>query len=574
MDGIKLQDASLPVPKVRSNFDLSHNRKFDLKFGELYPVLMEPVMPSDRYSVSYRHLFRMAPFLSQVFQNYVINLDFYYVPNRVLWSNFDNFMTAGYDGKQNFVHPYIKGNSVSAYAVQNGGNFFGANPGSLFDALGIPNNYLLNADRDDKINALPFFAYLQVILDYWMGNSATDLQQLVQTVRTNGHICVDGDQTNEMCQMLNVLRTCRTNYSPTATGGIVDPNIFGCVQRLYPLDYFTEGRTDPQLGPVMTIPLQLVNTDSSGVQTFQFSSTWSGGTGTTPAQISYQTGTDKIKLQTQGGTNITVNGSVFENTATIPDFYSAARVQEFLTLMGFTGFNPSDTIAAEFGVKNNDSRLHRAEFLYHSSENMEIGEVFSNNVNVPNATEGATEFNDIAGVGTAIGKSTAGNKGFECFIPEHGFIVGLCSIYPEAGYHQGMPRIFRQLDRFEYPHPLFAELGMQATRQEEIYMSLNNLDWSNDFNYNTRYSEYKVHYNRVSGALKDSLDYMTATRKFSASPSFNDDFLRVKPNDNNLNRTFNVVSDLPTDRPIFGDIQFYINANRPLPYYGVPKFGI
>lgn len=572
MDGINLKQAPSPVKNVRSNFDLSFNRKTDLKFGQLFPFLMEPVMPGDNYSISYNYLLRMAPFISQVFQKYVVAFDYYYVPNRLLYKNFDNFLTAGYDGKRTYIHPYLDLGSLRDVIVANTFDI----SHSIFNALDIPTLYYLNAQTKvpgHYVNALPFYAYLRVFLDYWIG-TGTALNSIKENMLNNKYLVGDGDCTQDFATLYNQLRNGGSQFSSY---------LFELLPRLYPLDYFTEARPDPQLGPVMTIPLSLVNTDTNGTQTFQFLN-YAGSNGTQTPLIRFNNGSKNISLSDSSGTNnIVVNGSVFDNTATIPDFYSAARVQEFLTLMGFSGFSPEDTIAAEFGVKNSDERLSRSEFLFHDQHVVEIGEVFSNNVNVPNATQGATEFNDLPGVGTAIAKSNNGSRGFKKFIPEHGFIVGLCSVYPEAAYSEGLPRIYNQLDRFDYPHPMFAELGMQSIKNKELSVDLSTLDWDNDFAYTPRYSEYKVHTNKVNGSLQNSLNYMTGSRRFHplpnsnepyVQPTFNDNFLRVLPGLDHLNRTFNVTSNYPYDCPLFLDIQNTIFANRQLPYYGLPKFGV
>lgn len=234
-----------------------------------------------------------------------------------------------------------------------------------------------------------------------------------------------------------------------------------------------------------------------------------------------------------------------------------------------TGFTSQDSIAAEFNVKNKDARVHKAEFIYHDTVNMSIGEVFSNNVNVP--TEDSGSMTDIAGVGTAIAKGNSSTRGFDYFAPEYGYIVGLMSVYPEASYCQGIPKHFCVLDRFDYPHPKLANLGMTDIKVKEVYCGVGNDKnvYNNPFCYVPPYDWCKSNINRLNGQMRNTLSYLTAGRIFGSAPTFNDHFLRVEPSQNNLNRTFNVVSDLPFDQPIFCDVQQNIYANRQLPKFGL-----
>lgn len=582
MNGINLKDARPNVKNPRSNFDLSFNRKFDTKFGQLYPFLCMPVMPSDKVNIGSDTLVRFAPFVSQVFQRYVVATDYYYVPSRVVWNKFDNFMTAGYDGKQEYVMPSLNVDKLhSLFVLGSSANILN----TIFDALDFSQDAYMNCNGLD-LNALPFFAYYRIILDYWLG-VGMPLTKLYEQLMNEGdminlvtnYMHASGFEEG-LCAIAGALQSGNPDFVLPEK---VDPQtLFSPIPRLYPLDYFTEARPDPQLGPVMTIPLQLVNTDSDGTQTFRLVNN-SSFSNSGYVAVTTQGGSNEITVTDNNtGNKITVNGSVFNNVASINDFYSAARVQELLTLYGFSGFMPQDTVAAEFGVKNSDSRLHRSQFLYHDQFDMSIGEVFSNNVNLggQGPVGSGAETDSIPGVGTAYSKGNGFSRGFDFNVPEHGYIFGLMSVYPEASYCQGYPRHLTQLDRFDYPHPLLSQLGMQEIKQGEIFSESTNHSWDETFAYTPRYSDYKVGINRVNGQLRTSLKYMTAGRLFDNDPvnssvrdvRFNDSFLRVLPGYNNLNKTFNVTSDLPHDAPIFVDIQNRIYANRPLPYYGLPKF--
>lgn len=573
--GINLKDARPRPNNPTGNFDLSHRVKFDFQFGRLVPSLCLPVMPGDDIYLSFDQLVRMAPFKSQVYGDFIIATDFYYVPNRLLWHDFNNFMTAGYNGKHEYVHPYIEGTKV----IETIQNILPQEQHNIFNYLDIPNIYWgVTSDHSFSypLNAFPWAAYLRVYLDYWLGVGQPINQLYEEIVSRDNSILTEGDNSDILTYLQAQLASSNPDYVfPEEPSDNYFDELFAPLYRLYPLDYFTQARPDPQLGPVMTIPMKLVNTDANGTQTFTFLNAASSSNTNDSLRAVYTAGSKNMTVfaNSAGGASnpIVVNASVLNNVASIPDFYSAARIQELCTLYGFSGFMPQDTVAAEFGVNLSDKSLQRSQFLHHHQELISIGEVFSNNVNSPSTAGDA----DVPGVGTAIAKATFSGRGFSLKnVEEYGFIMGLTSVYPKAGYSQGIPRIYRQLDRFDYPHPLLSELGMESIKKSELYISSSNFgDWDDDFAYNPRYSDYKVGIDRDRGNFRDNLRYLSDTRRLEATNTdFNDQFLRVIPSKNNLNRPFNVISYLPYSSPLFADINFKITANRQLPYYGLPRF--
>lgn len=567
MKGIDLSNVDAYKSNKHSNFDLSFKRKFDGKFGDLIPFMCLPVIPDDTISINVESLMRFAPFVQQVFQDYKQCVAFYYVPNRVLWHNFSKFMTGGWDGKQTYVHPYIDAKDIP-YAETSG-------PFGFMDYMDVPPAFWTGSNADITLNALPFAAYLRCVLDYHLPHANTPLSQLREQYNQE-QILSDGNNTQTICNLLLKLMTNNIN----ANMSLLPDNAaygFQLPQCLYPLDYFTMSRPDTQNGPIMTIPLKLISTDADGTSTFRLladaSTTDTGST----IRASTVQGSNQITIYPNitGAPPITVNGSVFNNVATINEFESAARIQELLSLYGFSGLTSDDKIAAEFGVRNPNSSLQQSRQLSWDMMDVAIGEVFSSDVNVV-----SPDFpypNDIAGAGTAIAKLKDYANGFKDFyFQEHGFLIGITWVYPEASYQEGLPRMFALNDRFDYAHPLFSELGMQSIKKREIDCKWGQLN-DQDFSYNPRYAEHKVGINRVNGSLRDNLSSMTAGRIFQPdeglySLAFNDRFLKVDPTQDHLNRTFNVLSNLPTDKPLFFDLKVNIQANRALPYYGLPKF--
>ena len=154
MKAPNLKQVPVSGTKPRSTFDLNHKKKFDTQFGALYPVLCLPVMPGDDFSYSYEYLLRFPAFVSQVYQSYVVQTDFFFVPNHLIWSKFSSFMSAGFDGKTEIRHPYIEFNHLNELA-----RGFTLDPhGSIFDALGIPQSLISSETDGRNINPFALFA--------------------------------------------------------------------------------------------------------------------------------------------------------------------------------------------------------------------------------------------------------------------------------------------------------------------------------------------------------------------------------------------------------------------------------
>ena len=84
---------AVEVEGVDSSFyDMSHEHKFTCNMGELVPTLMEEVLPADNWKIRTELFQRMAPFVAPVMHkidNFVYG---FYVPNRLIWRSFNDFI--------------------------------------------------------------------------------------------------------------------------------------------------------------------------------------------------------------------------------------------------------------------------------------------------------------------------------------------------------------------------------------------------------------------------------------------------------------------------------------------------
>ena len=120
------------IPKVsvqRSSFNRSHGVKTAFDSGYLVPFYADEVLPGDTHSLKLSAVARLSTPIVPFMDNLQCDFFFFYVPLRLVWSNFKKMM-----GEQNtpgdsvsYICPTTTKNSGTGYAV-----------GSLQDYLGIP----------------------------------------------------------------------------------------------------------------------------------------------------------------------------------------------------------------------------------------------------------------------------------------------------------------------------------------------------------------------------------------------------------------------------------------------------
>lgn len=248
--------------------------------------------------------------------------------------------------------------------------------------------------------------------------------------------------------------------------------------------------------------------------------------------------------------------------ASIRDLRNSIATQRFLEISARGGNRYIEQIFAHFGVRSLDARLQRAEFLGGGITPINIGEVLqtSESANTP--------LGEMAGRGVAFGTDNTCNY----YATEHGILMGILTIQPEANYFQGLSRHFTKFDRLDYYWPSFAHIGDQEIKNYEIFNDLRPVsdDFENEdpdgvFGYAPRYAEYKYHSNELHGQFKDQLANWTFSRQFGNTPKLNSEFLEVP----NIVNPF-AVQDEYTPKYIV-HISHKVDALRKMPYYGNPS---
>lgn len=519
---MKLFDSVRMRAPGKNKFNLSHERKLSFNMGDLIPMMVQEVVPGDSFRVNTEIMLRLAPMLAPIMHRVNVKTEYFFVPNRLVWSEWEDFITGGRLGTTQPEIPWVDINSI----IASGADYY--SPGSLADYMGLPVMTGLMAGTDDpRICSLAFRAYQTIYNEYYR------------------------DQNLEAAVELNTAGGAETN--PFL------PNLFPIRKRAWEKDYFTSALPFAQRGATVDIPISddpTVQTKVSRVSTgLPFSEAGDMTIGNTGNALMTGSATQ------DGGAHIGAEGHGID----VNTLRRSVRLQEWLEKMARAGSRYAEQLRAFFNVVPDDARLQRPEFLGGASTPIQISEVLST-VQQVDPTSGDPVGNpqgDMTGRGISYGTM----NGFRRFFKEHGFVIGIVSVLPKTAYQQSLPKMWTRYDKLDYYWPEFANIGEQAVLDHEVYYNPDDPAGTSQgtFGYQSRYAEYKYHPSTVHGDFRDTLAFWHMGRIFSSNPALNTAFVSSDP----THRIF-AVED-PTVHKLWCQIYHRMDAIRPMPYYGTPK---
>ena len=529
----------------KSSFDLSHEKRMTTRMGKLTPVLALEAVPSDTFRGSTEILLRLAPLLAPIYDQIELYVHYFFVPNRLLWDEWETFITGGrlgvgVDPVTAPVPPFFNIEDVMSLQPA----YF--NKSQLPDYMGVPT---LN-DIDPSpvswtgltLDAMPFAAYTLIFYEYYMDRNVED-----DAFRDEQIPMASGE--NEEFDDFMFLRT--RNYSH---------------------DYFTSALPFTQRGEEVLIPLDGQVTylqQSKVINANDGSQIFNNDLVATPNSVA---GFDGGNLGFQNAPNVDGMEARIENiegisniATTINDFRSAYALQVWLERNAVGGSRYTESTQAHFGVKPQDSRLQRPEYIGGGRIRVKISEVVSTAWS--NDGSATVPLANMGGHGVTYGNTNQ----FRYFCTEHGFILGIASIMNPPSYQQGLPRMFRRRSFLDYPWPTFAKLGEQPVFDYELYCDPASLTEDPEtgelptFGYQSRYADWKYMCTTNHGDFRDTLLFWTLTRVFDSPPNLNVQFLRF--DDTTQDRIFAV----PSEDSFWMYVHNEIHVSRPLPYFGTPN---
>lgn len=500
-------------PPKRSVFNLSHERKYDCNIGELIPCFMHEVIPGDKFQIKTEHLVRFQPMMAPVMHLFDVKTEFFFVPYRLIWADFEKFITGGKDGDDATPMPIITGN-LQDY-------FNNLEVGDLADYLGIPVDSFPNvAQPGPDISQLPFRAYHQIYNDYYVDqNVGTKITLLTD----NGFYDVGDWVIDEY----NLIR-----------------------KRCWEKDYFTSALPTAQRGDVVSLPLGDVAplVDKSSQLWNRAGGGLAAGAATFVAGV-LGDGTDAAVLS-ENAFEADLSDATASAVTTVRTAFALQRWMEKMMRGGYRYIEQNLTI---FGVESRDSRLQRAELLGGFKQPVIISEVLQTSETSVNYPLG-----ELGGHGYSSGKGRIKRR-----FTEHGIVMGIMSIVPRTAYQQGIPRYFLKSDKFDFYWPDFAHIGEQEVMNQELYIDNTEAANIDTFGYQPRYSEYRYIPSTVHGHFRDELDYFHYGRIFSSAPSLNQEFTEI-------NTDGRIFADIDEHGQIMVHTYNDFKAIRPISKFGNP----
>jgi len=328
----------------RALFNLGYTKLLSCDLGELIPVGLTEVLPGDSIQQATSALVRCSPLLAPVMHPVHVQIHHWYVPHRLIWDDWEDFITGGPLGTDASVFPTITIGGGSGAAV-----------GSLADYLGVPTGV-----NNIEVSALPFRGYA-LIWNEWYRDQDLQTELVIDTT--------SGADTTTSTALQN-----------------------GCWEK----DYFTSARPWEQKGPAISIPLgtaaPVTTAAANDVDVSVFSTVAAAYRKLDADSTFVARGTtagvqgDRLYADLTGASAITVNA-----------LREAMALQRFEEARARYGSRYTEYLRY-LGVNSSDARLQRPEYLGGGKQTIQFSEVLQ-------TAEGTQPVGDLRGHGIAAMRS-------------------------------------------------------------------------------------------------------------------------------------------------------------------------
>lgn len=454
----------------RSTFNRVHGLKTTFNSGDLIPIYVDEVLPGDTFQLNATGFGRLATPIYPLMDNMYVETFFFFVPNRLIWDNWEKFNGAQDDPNDStdYLVPQITGATVAE--------------NSLFDYMGLPTKV-----AGISFNNLHGRAYSLVWNEWFRDENLQD------------SIVVDKDDGPDTY----------TDYTIQKRGKRHD--------------YFTSALPWPQKGDAVTLPLGTRAPVATDVAQGDFMDIYSTAN-SQYREINTINGNTQL---TYGGTTGVEADSMFADlsdasAATINQLREAFQIQRLYERDARGGTRYTEILQSHFGVTSPDARLQRPEYLGGQKTELQMQPIPQTS-----STDSTSPQGNLSAIGTLQSRG-----GFSKSFVEHGVLIGMACVFADLTYQQGMNRMWSRRDRWDYYWPALAHLGEQAVLNQEIYTQGTSAD-TQTFGYQERYAEYRYKPSQLTGKMRSnatgSLDVWHLAQDFASLPALNASFIQENP---------------------------------------------
>lgn len=543
----ELHFGSLPTLDIsRCKLTKKHDHKTSFSNGSLIPIYVDDILPGTTVKMKMASLVRMMTPIVPVADNCYLDIMFYFVPNRLIWSHWVNFMgendTAPWAQQNNYEIPQITCPSG------------GWAKGSLADYFGLPTGIYGNGW---KCSALPFRAYC-AIYNSWYRD---------ENLETPVYISLGDSDTTGVNKGVNY-----DEITDTECGAAP---LKAC--KFY--DYFTSALPQSQKGPQIQVPLGstapvigVKPTELTSPQTNMYDK---------PIGLYRSTGDPQVTTDTSPSNTLGTGNSIalaadLSNAigATVNQLRESFAIQKFYERAARGGSRYIETILSHFRVTNPDFRMQRPEYMGGVRVPINMNQVVqtdaSGQISLYNEIDSKWETIDKTPQGNLAAYSATAHNDQDLFthsFTEHGILMGLAVVRCDHTYQQGLNRMWSRKNMFDFYWPELANLGEQTIKNKEIFLQGTSTD-DEAFGYQERWAEYRYKPSMITGELRSnyaqSLDIWHYGDDYATLPSLGSEW--IKEPEENMARTLAVQSH----DQFFGDFYFEPTYALPMPLYSVP----
>jgi len=455
----------IPVPN-KSYHNLDSETITTTSFGKLTPIFCMETVPGGSYDISNETLCRFMPLSSPVMHKMTIKTHYFYVPYRLLWDNWENFIMGRKDPLTGLdpVHPFFRRdlltkNATNGKTIPELGDYFGFRPGANITA------------EDTNLNPFAFSAYQMIYNWYYRHKSVKDEYP---------YKLEDGEIAPlDLQEIYSVLR-----------------------QITFEDDYFTSCLPTPQEGaPVFVDSDSQLLTNVSGGRSVLVRDAANSGLAfaTTP--------------ETQPNPNDGIlDDSLFARTRIlVEEIRRAAKLQQYVELQNHAK-TYIDFLKAQYNVDLQDYRLGIPEYITGFSQPIMISDV-------------TNQSDNFQGRITGQANSYATSKKETYYAREHGLIIGIAAVTYKSKYNDALPKIHTKTGRFDYFTPIFDNLGEQVVKNGEVIAE--HLHPNEPFGYVPRHHEYRSSFDMITGEAKTSFAHWHLGRGYIATAGLTEDWYDV-----------------------------------------------
>lgn len=559
----------------RSRFDRSQDVKFTGDVGSIYPVFWDEILPGDSYDITTSKVIRLQTLLAPVMDNLYADFYWFFVPNRLVHTHFQNVMGENTDSAwipeiEYTVPQIILQDSYGFGAVEGDG---AVQVGDILDYLGVPvgvsaAGQVGKATYAPEIQAYPLRAYQKIYEDWFRDENLVDPVNMPT-----------GDTSYYYYDEMVPKKPYKAaKFHDYLTSQLPSPQKGPSVQ--VPTNFLNSvnvGGVNYNIGwPVSTVSTDhsdLYNKNSDGDTVYPLHFRQTSGEDLPYAYTTRKavTGTDSNTYNAYVGT--TTGGNVYpDNLFAMPatndtsgifidvnDLRYAFQLQKLYERDARGGSRYIELLRSHFSIISPDARLQRSEYLGGNRIPVSIHQV-------TNQSQGENDFlGDLGAMSLTTDKHSDVHKSFV----EHGVLMCLMVLRYDHSYPQALNRMWKRKSRFDYYWPVFANLGEQATKKSEIMLTASETD-EQTFGYNERWAEYRYKPNEVHAEMRpgisNSLDVWHFADYYETVPSLSQSW--IEEDKSNVDRTLAVTSEISNQ--FFADVYVQCFATRPMPLYSIP----